>query len=132
MWDFCKYSIQAESLFDCYIDGERERTPYEGDTVINQLGLFCCDVNFRTAKNTLEHFFRYGRYTWPTEWRLLTPVLVRDYRLYSGDSESVGRWLPMLDEKLLLDRRDANNLLNQKVYRSAFPDDRLADIVDYP
>jgi len=132
VWDFCKYSIKAESLFEKYIDGERERMPYEGDMIINQLGHFCCDTSFQTARNTLEHFFEYGKFTWPTEWRLLTPRLVRDYYFYSGDAESVKRYLPLLEEKLLLDRRNEDGLLDKRVYKARFPEDRLADLVDHP
>lgn len=101
IWKFCKYSIKATSLFDRYIDGERERMPYEGDAYINQLGHFCHDVNFTLARNTIQHFLDNGIYTWPTEWLLLTPLLVRDYLYYSGDAEQVKNWLPRLEQKLL-------------------------------
>ena len=40
LWDFCRYSIKATSIFGKYVDGERERVPYEGDAYINQLGHF--------------------------------------------------------------------------------------------
>ena len=97
VWDFCKYSIKAESIFDKYVDGERERMPYEADVMINQLGHFCNSCgNFDTARNTIDYFFEFGQYTWPTEWRLQTPRLIYDYLMYSGDTRSVQRWLPML------------------------------------
>ncbi|NMA43287.1 MAG: hypothetical protein GX946_07880 [Oligosphaeraceae bacterium] len=143
VWDFCKYSIKATSLFDCYVDGERERMPYEGDAYINQLGHFCNDANFTIARNTLQHFMNQGQYTWPTEWLLLTPLMVRDYLYYSGDKESVSQWLPHLKYKLLpqfmteegllapalfadkgnADVRDENNHIIQWGIR---------DIIDYP
>ena len=132
VWNFCKYSIKAESLFEKYIDGERERMPYEGDMVINQLGHFCCDTSFQTAANTLDHFFEYGKFTWPVEWRLLTPRLVRDYYFYSGDQKSVERWLPLLEEKLLLRYLNDDGLLDRRTYKERFPEDRIRDIVDHP
>ncbi len=31
VWELCKYSIQATSFCGVYVDGDRERIPYEGD-----------------------------------------------------------------------------------------------------
>ena len=132
VWDFCKYSIKATSVFDKYVDGERERMPYEGDAVINQLGHFCCDANYAQARRTIDHFFEYGQFTWPTEWMLLTPILVRDYWLYSGDEDSLHRWLPLLDSKLMPGCLDEGGLLNQSRYQAAFPGRKVRDIVDWP
>ena len=122
IWEFCKYSIKATTAFGMYIDGERERLPYEGDTYINQLGHFCCDASYDIAGRTIEHFFDHP--TWPTEWRLLTPILVRDYLLYSGDTDSVTRWLPKLKEKLLLDHAGDDLLIRGT--------SEIRDIVDWP
>lgn len=133
VWDFCKYSIKAESVFDKYVDGERERMPYEADMLINQLGHYCCSCgNFLTARNTIDYFFEYARFTWPTEWRLQTPRLIYDYLMYSNDTASLKRWLPMLESKLLLEYRNEEGLLDQKVYKSKFPKDNLRDIIDHP
>ena len=122
LWDFCRYSIKATGAFGKYIDGERERVPYEGDTYINQLGHFCCAADYATARNTIEYFFDY--WTWPLEWVLLTPVLARDYMLYSGDCETVRNWLPELDKKLLADQTDQDGLVHAG--------NGLLDIVDWP
>ena len=113
IWDFCKYSIKAVTVFDKYVDGERERMPYEGDAFINQLGHFCHTLNFDIARRTIDFFFENGQYTWPTECLLVTPALVRDYLFYSGDRSSLCRWIPLLEEKLLLGALDENGLLNQ-------------------
>ena len=40
LWDFCKYTIKATSLFNIYVDGERERQAFEGDAYINALGAY--------------------------------------------------------------------------------------------
>ena len=37
VWDLCKYSIKATSFLGIYVDGDRERIPYEADALINQL-----------------------------------------------------------------------------------------------
>ena len=121
VWDLCKYSMKATAAFGKFIDGERERVPYEGDTYINQLGYFCCQPDYSIAKATIEHF-RHNP-TWPTEWRLLTPLIARDYLRYSGDKESVASWLPFLDECLLSEQEDDSGFIGKK---------EKGDIVDWP
>ena len=127
LWEFCKYSIKVTSIFGVYIDGERERLPYEADSYINQLGHFCCDANYRTAKNTIDFFEECP--TWPTEWRLLTPVLVRDFFLYSGDRASVDRWLKWLPARLLPETAGGDGLLRNGA-KLGIPG--LRDIIDWP
>lgn len=122
IWEFCKYSIKATTAFGMYVDGERERLPYEGDAYINQLGHFCCDAGYDMARRTIEYFF--GHPTWPTEWRLITVLLARDYALYSGDEESIRRWMPELKEKLLLNHAGTDLLIRGT--------QDVRDIVDWP
>ncbi len=122
IWDFCKYSVKATSCFGCYIDGERERLPYEGDAYINQLSHFCCDRKYDMARRTIEYFFSHP--TWPAEWRLITVLLARDYRLYSGDTETVKSYLPELRKKLLPELAGKDFLLRGN--------DEIRDIVDWP
>lgn len=121
VWNFCKYSIKATAAFGKFIDGERERVPYEGDAFINQLGYFCCDANYSIAENTLNYLQKVP--TWPTEWTLLVPLLVRDYLLYSGDSASIKRWMPWLEKSLLSDAEDQWGFIGKK---------EKGDIVDWP
>ena len=109
VWEFCKYSIKATTAFGMYIDGERERLPYEGDTYINQLGHFCCDADYRMAKKTIDYVLEHP--TWPTEWSLIMIMIACDYYLYSGDEESYNRWKPLFKDKLLLNRTGADRLL---------------------
>ena len=130
--DFCKYSIKAATVFDKYVDGERERQPYEGDTIINQLGHFCHTLNFDIARHTIDHFFEHGKYTWPTEYLLLAPIFVRDHILYTGNTGLLERWIPLLEEKLLAGALDEKGLLNQDLYKNIRPGCRTNDMVDWP
>ena len=109
IWELCKYSIKATTSFGMYIDGERERLPYEGDTYINQLGHFCCDADYRMARQTIDYLFEHP--TWPTEWSLIMIMVACDYCLYSGDEESYKRWKAPLKDKLLLNRVGVDSLL---------------------
>ena len=123
LWEFCKYSIKATAAFGLFVDGERERQPYEGDNFVNQLGWFYCCANYDIARKTLDHLFVYP--TWPTEYQLLMPVLVRDYLLYTGDYKSVDKWLSQLDNSLLEKWTKEDGLLYTDVRNPK-------DIVDWP
>ncbi|MBR7103541.1 MAG: hypothetical protein IKC65_01220 [Lentisphaeria bacterium] len=121
VWAFCKYSMKATAAFGLFIDGERERVPYEGDAYINQLGYFCCDADYSIARNTISYFRENP--TWPVEWTLLTPLLARDYLYYSGDRESVDNWLEWLDSCLLSKEEDADGFVGRL---------NNGEIVDWP
>ena len=94
IWDFCKYTMKATGAFGFYIDGERERQPYEGDSLSNQLGDLCCGGSAATARRTIDWLLR--KPTWVTEWCLAMPLMVRDHLLYTGDRRSAASWLGAL------------------------------------
>lgn len=122
IWELCKYTMKATSVFGKFVDGERERLPYEGDTYINQLGYFSCTNDWKIAHDTLDYLME--RSTWPTEWRLIMPTLVRDYYLYSGDRGSVECWKNGLEDKLLPELAGGDGLIRGN--------EKIRDIVDWP
>ena len=122
VWEFCKYSIKATSAFGIFIDGERERCPYEGDTYINQLAWFCCSRFPEIPRRTIE-FFK-DNATWPIEWSLLMPLIVRDYLLYSGDASTVKEMLPFLNGRLLDELEREDGLIGGN--------DEYRELIDWP
>ena len=129
IWDFCKYTMKATSVFGLYIDGERERQPYEGDALSNLLGDLCCGGSAITAKRTIDWLLKTP--TWFTEWQLITPFLVYYYRLYTGDQASVNNWLPELEKLAATFTVQSNDLL-----RDAPPEELVnrvrRDLIDWP
>ena len=129
IWDFCKYTMKATSAFGLYIDGERERQPYEGDALSNLLGDLCCGGSALTAKRTIDWLLKTP--TWFTEWQLITPFLVYYYWLYTGDQSSVNGWLPELEKLVATFEMQSNNLL-----RDATPEELVnrvrRDLIDWP
>lgn len=125
LWEFGKYTMKATSALGIFIDGERERKPYEGDAYWNQLGWFCSSTRRAIARDTIDWLGK--RPTWPTEWRLLAPLLVRDYLLYTGDRAPLPRWLAWLPSRLLPEITHSDGLLcgNGRIKE-------LRDIVDWP
>ena len=110
VWDFCKYSVKATSCFGIYVDGERERQVFEGDTYVGALGAYCCGGGYEIAQRTLGFSIKY--YPQPVlEYRLMGPRLVRDYMLYSGDEVSLQVWKKYLPELLCARYLNSDGLL---------------------
>jgi alpha-L-rhamnosidase len=138
IWDICKYSIKATSFAGLYIDGDRERIPYEADAYINQLGHYYTDREYSLARLTNEYFIEHP--SWPTEWILQTvPMFYNDY-MYTGNPESVKKYWEELKYKTLslLARKDglisstycSNDIMKKLGFSNA--NERIRDIVDWP
>ena len=142
IWQFCKYSVKATSFTGFYIDGDRERIPYEGDALINQLSQYSTYADFNTARRSLNYLVFHP--TWPTEWSLYNVLIAWNDYLYSGDGRLVRRLYPELQPKMLtgLAREDGlistrtgkqtPEFLNSIHYRKFNTSSELEDIVDWP
>ena len=100
IWDMCRYTIQATTYTGVYVDGDRERIPYEGDAYINQLAHYCVDREYATARYSHEYLMRNP--TWPTEWLLTSPLMAWADFLYTGDPESMELFYEDLRARTLL------------------------------
>jgi alpha-L-rhamnosidase len=142
VWEFCKYSIKATNSLGIYIDGDRERKPYEADTYIDQLGHYCVDREYALAR--YSHEFLIFHPTWPTEWILQSVLIAWTDFLYTGDSKSLVRYYDDLKAKTLelLEREDGlivsgritPSILEQIHLGAGFPVGQrgFRDIVDWP
>ncbi|MBP5715683.1 MAG: hypothetical protein J6W69_01050, partial [Bacteroidales bacterium] len=90
VWDLCKYSIKATSFTGYYVDGDRERIPYEADALINQLCHYATDCRYDVARRTFEYLIEHP--TWPTEWILQMDLVAWYDYLYSGNTERIERY----------------------------------------
>ena len=138
VWDLCKYSMKATSFCGVYVDGDRERLPYEADAYINQLSHYAVDAEYTMARHTADHITLNP--TWPTEWILLTPVIAWNDYLYTGDERLLRRHFENFQAKTLLALEDSTGFISTKtdrltpeVYRSVhFRGKRMRDIIDWP
>jgi alpha-L-rhamnosidase len=55
IWELCRYSIKATTFAGVYVDGDRERIPYEADAYLNQLSHYYVDPDKQTARDTFDH-----------------------------------------------------------------------------
>jgi alpha-L-rhamnosidase len=124
VWELCRYSIEALRL-DVYQDTPtRERGPYEGDAIVNQLSEYAVQRSYALARYSTH--FLLNRPTWPTEYRLQTPVLAwRDY-LATGDAAALARDYDGMAARQLFDLIDARNLVEKD------PEHPTRDLVDWP
>ena len=140
VWKLCKYSIKATSFAGLYIDGDRERIPYEADAYIDQLGHYCTDCQYNMAKSTIRYFMTHP--TWPTEWQLHVALLMYQDYYYSGDTALLSQYYDKLKCKTLVDLADSDGLIStatgkvtpELMQKLGFSDtrQRLKDIVDWP
>lgn len=138
VWELCKYSIRATSFAGIYVDGDRERIPYEADALVNQLSHYTTDREYTTARRSIAHLIEHP--TWPTEWILITPRMAWLDYLYTADRRMLERYYTDLAAKTLAPLRDERGLISTRtglvsdsVKRSVhFRGRTLRDIVDWP
>jgi len=137
VWDLCKYSMKATSTFGVYVDGDRERLPYEADAYINQLGHYAVDREFSLARYSHEYLLLHS--TWPTEWHLHSILMAWADYLYTGDTESLTEFYPDLQAKTLRSLARGDGLIStvqppvgKELLASIHLDRAIKDIVDWP
>ncbi len=141
VWEFSKYSIKATSFLGVYVDGDRERIPYEADAYINQLGHYATDREFAMARYTHEYLLFHAN--WPTEWILHSIFMAWADFMYTSDMDSLHKYYFTLQHKALtnLARDDGlistrtglvtNSLLDNIYFPLKFKS-YFGDIVDWP
>ena len=139
VWDLCHYTMKATSFCGLYVDGDRERIPYEADAYINQLGHYACDREFTLARRTHEHLITHPN--WPTEWILISILLAwADYE-HTGDPSSLAHFYPDLQAKALTEVARDDGLISVEqcppssellAALHCAPDWQVRDIVDWP
>lgn len=137
VWGLCKYSIKATSFCGVYVDGDRERIPYEGDAYINQLCHYSVDREYTLARYSHEYLITHA--TWPTEWILHSVLIAWADYLYTGDTDSIAHFYEDLKAKTLLAlaREDGlistqTGLVTRDVLASIHLSGNLRDLVDWP
>jgi len=138
VWDLCKYSIKATSFAGLYVDGDRERIPYEADAYINQLSHYAVDREYPIARRTIEYFMEHP--TWPTEWQLHVALMFYQDYMYTGNTELIEKYYEELKHKTLIELARPDGLISSEKATPEFmqklgfkdPNIKMRDIVDWP
>ena len=141
VWELCKYSIKVTSFAGYYVDGDRERIPYEADAYLNQLSHYCVDREYAIARKTIEYFFD-SKPTWPTEWQLHVAMMMYQDYMYTGNTELISTYYERLKAKTLMALEVEDGFISTQspkhngelLLSLGFPDSttKLRDIVDWP
>ncbi|WP_020595772.1 alpha-L-rhamnosidase C-terminal domain-containing protein [Spirosoma panaciterrae] len=124
IWDLCKYSIKATSFTGYYVDGDRERIPYEADALINQLSHYAVDAEYSMARRSMTYLLYHP--TWPTEWSLQNVLIAWNDYLYTGDDRLLQTYYPELQKKILMPLAGPNGLISTRTNKQT--DDFLTSI----
>lgn len=137
VWDISKYTIKATSFTGVYIDGDRERIPYEGDVLINQLSHYCVAGEYSMARYSHEYLIH--RPTWPTEWIMQSVLIAWEDYMYTGNKRSLEQYYDDLKAKTLAALSDEKGFISTRtgkvtpeVLASIHFKGKLRDIVDWP
>ncbi len=137
VWDLCKYSIKATSFAGIYVDGDRERIPYEADALINQLGHYGVAREYSMGRYSHEYLIHHP--TWPTEWILQSVLMAWNDYLYTGNIGSLAQFYTDLKAKTLISLADQLGFISTRtgkvtpdVLASVHFNGTLRDIVDWP
>ncbi len=138
VWEICKYSIKATSFAGTYIDGDRERIPYEADAYLNQLSHYATDQEYAIARKTIEYFMEHP--TWPTDWQLHVALMFYADYMHTGNIELIQKYYEPLKHKTLMELRREDGLISSSLSTPEFmqklgfknPKIVLKDNVDWP
>ena len=125
IWELCRYSIKATTFAGVYVDGDRERIPYEADAYLNQLSHYATDRDIQMARDTYDHLM--ANATWPTEWATHLIFMAHADWMHTGDSAWLAPRYAALKSKLLLERARADGLITSTPAHI-----KKGDLVDWP
>lgn len=125
IWDLCKYSIKATTFAGVYVDGDRERIPYEADAYLNQLSHYATDDDILFARDSFDYLIQYG--TWPTEWAPHLVFMVKADWMRTGDTEWLAPRYEKLKQRILMERVGPDGLVTSNAAQI-----KKGDIVDWP
>ena len=127
IWDLCRYSIKASTFAGVYVDGDRERIPYEGDAYLTQLSRYYCDGDAQMARDTFDRLMTHP--TWPSEWASHMIFMAYADWMQTGDTNWLAAHYSALKSKLFLDRKRGGGLVVSPIVNE---DRKYNDLVDWP
>lgn len=139
----CMHTIKATTFAGLYVDGDRERIPYEADALINQLSHYVIDTSgYAIARHTIDYLMTHP--SWPTEWHLQMHQLVWNDYIYTGNKELIKKYYSLLARKTLMAFETEEGIIStiakpqdtaflRSIFYTTFDGkEGLRDIVDWP
>jgi alpha-L-rhamnosidase len=121
VWKLCRDSMRWLTFDGVYIDGDRERKPYEADAYIQQFSSYAVDNHVAMPRATFEYLVAHP--TWPTEWSFhMVFIAWADY-MQTGNTNLLAKYYPVLKEKCMLRRARTDGLIHAEMKN---------DVIDWP
>jgi alpha-L-rhamnosidase len=136
IWSLCRHTIKATSFAGVFIDGDRERKPYEADAFIDQLGWYSCTSDVTLPRYSWEYLIDHP--TWPTEWILFSVLLAWNDYDYTGDLTGLKQYYTDLQAKSLIGLERPDGLISAvqppvpPAVGQAIHIGAIRDLVDWP
>lgn len=130
------HTMEATSFMGIFVDGDRERLPYEADGYINQLGWYATTGDWTVPRRTIEALL--VKPTWPSEWMIHLIFMVWADYIATGDKTYLASVIDRLRVFSLIDFIDQTGLVTTqnealaKEFVAETGADYLEDIVDWP
>jgi len=127
VWTLCRNSMQVLTFDGVYVDGDRERKPYEADAYIQQLSSYAVDREFTLPRHSFEYLLQHP--TWPTEWKLHSLFMAWADYLQTGDTNLLDRHYTELQADSFTWAAAGTGLMRGF---PGFPQTTNSDVVDWP
>ncbi len=127
IWALCRNSMQWLSFDGIYVDGDRERKPYEADAYIQQLSSYAVDREFTLPRYTFQYLLTHP--TWPTEWKSHMLLIAWADYLQTGDTNLLSQNYNALKYDTFTWAATGNGLMKGF---PGYPQTTNSDIVDWP
>jgi len=133
--ELANHTIEATSFGGVFVDGDRERLPYEADAYINMLGWFANVNDVSVPRRTFEFLVEHP--SWPTEWQAHMIFMAWADYIQTGDKKFLTKHYDWLKKISLAEAISDSGMVDitkisdelKKELRVTYP---LGDIVDWP
>jgi alpha-L-rhamnosidase len=127
VWNLCRNSMHWLTFNGIYVDGDRERKPYEADAYIQQLSAYAVNNDFTMPRCSFEYLATHP--TWPTEWKFHMIFLAWADYLQTGNADLLNKYYSTLQYDSFTWAATGNGLMQGF---PGFPQSANSDIVDWP
>jgi hypothetical protein len=127
IWTLCRNSMQMLTFDGIYVDGDRERKPYEADSYIQQMSSYGVAREYTLPRHTTEYLLQHP--TWPTEWKFHSIFMAWEDYLHTGNTNVLNQYYATLQENSFTWAATGCGLMRGF---PNFPQTTNSDVVDWP
>lgn len=134
IWELCFNTIINTSFSGIFIDGNRERKPYEADAYLSQISQLSLINDPRISYLTIDYLLKNPNSI--LEWSFFMIEMVKEQYLNFGDKNFLMKNYDELKNRLFLNKINSKNLLNVTDsignYHLKIKNKILKPIIDWP